>query len=88
MFAILNIQTQERLEGLLVFLRLPRFVPFGIAHPKAQAPAGNELKYTKETVEDVSKEARDKARMVHKSIFKLDKYRELRETLIEGVTER
>ncbi|PON41401.1 spectrin beta chain, brain [Parasponia andersonii] len=50
---------------------------FGVSHPKAPAPVGkDEIKHLKESVQDASKKARDRARMLHESMFKLDKYRE------------
>lgn len=50
---------------------------FGVAHPKPPPPvATEELKHFKESVQDASRKARDRAKMLRESIFKLDKYRE------------
>ncbi|XP_030506519.2 uncharacterized protein LOC115721375 [Cannabis sativa] len=50
---------------------------FGASHPKAPPPAGkDEIKHFKETVLDGSKKARDRVKMFHESLFKLDKYKE------------
>lgn len=50
---------------------------FGVAHPKPPPPvATEELKHFKESVQDTSKKARDRAKLLCDSIIKLDKYRE------------
>ncbi|XP_057986816.1 uncharacterized protein LOC110659949 isoform X2 [Hevea brasiliensis] len=50
---------------------------FGVAHPKPPPPvATEELKNFKESVQDACKKARDRAKMLRDSLFKLDKYRE------------
>ncbi|XP_015577676.1 uncharacterized protein LOC8271907 isoform X2 [Ricinus communis] len=50
---------------------------FGVSHPKPQSLAGTEeLKHFKESVQDTSRKARDRAKMWRDSLFKLDKYRE------------
>ncbi|KAJ9177933.1 hypothetical protein P3X46_009860 [Hevea brasiliensis] len=50
---------------------------FGVAYPKPPPPvATEELKHFKESVQDASKKARDRAKMLRDSLFKLDKYRE------------
>ncbi|GAV66623.1 hypothetical protein CFOL_v3_10133 [Cephalotus follicularis] len=49
----------------------------GLAQSKPFLPvATEELKNFKESVQDASKKARDRAKKLHDSIFKLDKYRE------------
>ncbi|KAG8644758.1 hypothetical protein MANES_11G161400v8 [Manihot esculenta] len=51
--------------------------PFGVSHPKPPPPvATEELKHFKESVQDASRMARDRAKMLRDSLFKLDKYRE------------
>ncbi|KAG7947560.1 hypothetical protein I3843_14G101200 [Carya illinoinensis] len=50
---------------------------FGVAHPKPPPPvATEELKHIKESVQDASKKARDRAKLLRESILKLDKYRD------------
>ncbi|KAE8037432.1 hypothetical protein FH972_010019 [Carpinus fangiana] len=50
---------------------------FGVSHPKPPPPvATEELKHFKESVQDASRKARDRAKMLRESILKLDKYRE------------
>ncbi|KAI4334242.1 hypothetical protein L6164_018956 [Bauhinia variegata] len=50
---------------------------FGVPHPKPMAPvASGELKHFKESVQDASRKARDRAKRFRENIFKLDKYRE------------
>ncbi|KAA8544238.1 hypothetical protein F0562_022250 [Nyssa sinensis] len=50
---------------------------FGIGHLKPPPPvATEELKNFKDSVQDASRKARDRVKMFHESIFKLDKYRE------------
>ncbi|KAM1100254.1 hypothetical protein FF1_006701 [Malus domestica] len=49
----------------------------GVFHLKPPPPvATEELKHFKESVQDASRKARDRAKMLRESIFKLDKYRE------------
>ncbi|XP_054812213.1 uncharacterized protein LOC129313280 isoform X2 [Prosopis cineraria] len=49
----------------------------GVPHPKPIAPvASGELKHFKESVQDTSRKARDRAKMLRDSISKLDKFRE------------
>ncbi|KAK7263396.1 hypothetical protein RJT34_30985 [Clitoria ternatea] len=50
---------------------------FGVTHPKPMAPgASGELKHLKESVQDTSRKARDRSKMLRESISKLDRYRE------------
>ncbi|KAL5583035.1 hypothetical protein UlMin_015477 [Ulmus minor] len=50
---------------------------FGVSHLKPPARVGkDELKHIKETVQNGSRNARDRAKMLRESIFKLDKYKE------------
>ncbi|XP_048139548.1 uncharacterized protein LOC115735311 isoform X2 [Rhodamnia argentea] len=50
---------------------------FGVNQPKPSAVmATKELKHIKESVEDASRKAKDRAKMFRESIFKLEKYRE------------
>ncbi|XP_010535694.1 PREDICTED: uncharacterized protein LOC104810917 isoform X2 [Tarenaya hassleriana] len=50
---------------------------FALAHPKPSPPvATEELKHFKESVQDTSREAGDRAKKLGESIFKLDKYAE------------
>ncbi|XP_050139481.1 uncharacterized protein LOC126615659 [Malus sylvestris] len=49
----------------------------GVGHSKPPPPvATEELKHFKESVQDASRRARDRAKMLRESIFKLDKYKE------------
>ncbi|XP_008461585.2 uncharacterized protein LOC103500151 isoform X1 [Cucumis melo] len=51
--------------------------PFGVVHLKRQPPvASKELKHFKDSVQDSSRRARERADMLSESLFKLDKYRE------------
>ncbi|VVB16831.1 unnamed protein product [Arabis nemorensis] len=51
---------------------------FGMSHPKPSPPvATEELKHFKESVQDASREAGDRAKKLSESIFKLDKYAEI-----------
>lgn len=51
---------------------------FGVSHPKPPPPvATEELKHFKESVQDASKKARDRAKLLRESLFKLEKYREV-----------
>ncbi|XP_012079784.1 uncharacterized protein LOC105640155 isoform X2 [Jatropha curcas] len=51
--------------------------PFGVAHPKPPPPvATEELKHFKESVQDASRKARDRAKMLRDSLSKLEKYKE------------
>ncbi|KAJ4846756.1 hypothetical protein Tsubulata_010242 [Turnera subulata] len=51
---------------------------FGVSHPKPPPPvASEELKHFKESVQDASRKARDRAKLLRESIFKLEKYKEV-----------
>ncbi|KAG7019325.1 hypothetical protein SDJN02_18285 [Cucurbita argyrosperma subsp. argyrosperma] len=51
--------------------------PFGVVHLKRQPPvASKEMKHFKDSVQDSSRRARERADMLSESLFKLDKYRE------------
>ncbi|ESW04421.1 hypothetical protein PHAVU_011G093600 [Phaseolus vulgaris] len=51
---------------------------FGGAHPKPMAPgASGELKHFKESVQDASRKARDRSKMLGESLSKLEKYEAL-----------
>ncbi|CAN1171397.1 hypothetical protein LINPERPRIM_LOCUS7948 [Linum perenne] len=51
---------------------------FGLAHPKPSPPVATEdLKVFKESVQDASRKARDRSKLLKDSIFKLEKYREV-----------
>ncbi|KAL0534290.1 hypothetical protein IC582_028579 [Cucumis melo] len=51
--------------------------PFGVVHLKRQPlVASKELKHFKDSVQDSSRRARERADMLSESLFKLDKYRE------------
>ncbi|XP_038707466.1 uncharacterized protein LOC120002747 isoform X2 [Tripterygium wilfordii] len=50
---------------------------FGVAQLKPPPPvATEELKHFKESIQDASRQARDRAKMLRESIFKLEKYKE------------
>ncbi|XP_040992755.1 uncharacterized protein LOC121239556 isoform X2 [Juglans microcarpa x Juglans regia] len=50
---------------------------FGVAHPKPPPPvATEELKHFKESVQDASRKARDRTKLLRESILKIDKYRD------------
>ncbi|KAJ8750103.1 hypothetical protein K2173_014018 [Erythroxylum novogranatense] len=50
---------------------------FGVVHAKSSTPiATEELKHFKESVQDTSRKARYRSKMLHDSLFKLEKYRE------------
>ncbi|XP_034892802.1 uncharacterized protein [Populus alba] len=50
---------------------------FGVAHPKPMPPvATEELKHFKQSVQDTSRKAKDRAKLLHESLSKLERYRE------------
>ncbi|CAK7329107.1 unnamed protein product [Dovyalis caffra] len=50
---------------------------FGVAHPKPMPPvATEELKHFKESVQDTSRKARDRAKLLRESLSKLERYKE------------
>ncbi|KAG6778205.1 hypothetical protein POTOM_018059 [Populus tomentosa] len=49
---------------------------FGVAHPKPMPPvATEELKHFKESVQDTSRKAKDRAKLLRESLSKLERYR-------------
>uniref|UniRef100_A0A6N2LKV0 Uncharacterized protein n=1 Tax=Salix viminalis TaxID=40686 RepID=A0A6N2LKV0_SALVM len=49
---------------------------FGVVHPKPMPPVGTEeLKHFKESVQDTSRKAKDRAKLLRESLSKLERYR-------------